>query len=131
LVWLYYLRFFVRARARTARHPLLLRALARPGRARAYLGGGFPPEFGADAAARRRSGVALGQQGDYVASALAYRAALLLEPEDADALNNLGWTMGKLGYLAQAVPPLEKALAIRPDFTLARNNLAWVKSQLK
>ena len=77
-----------------------------------------------------RPGIALGQKGDFVASALAYRAALHLQPADADALNNLGWTLGKLGYFAQAVPPLEKALAIRPDFTLARNNLAWVTSQL-
>jgi tetratricopeptide (TPR) repeat protein len=100
-------------------------------RARAYLEGGHPSEFGADAAARRQAGIALGQQGDYVASALAYRAALALDPSDADALNNLGWTMGKLGYFAQAFPPLERALSIRPDFTLARNNLAWVKSQLK
>jgi tetratricopeptide (TPR) repeat protein len=100
-------------------------------RARAYVEGGFPPEFGADAAARRRTGIALGQKGDYVASALAYRAALLLEPADADALNNLGWTIGKLGYFSKAVPPLEKAIAIRPDFTLARNNLAWVRSQVK
>ena len=100
-------------------------------RARAYMGGGFPPEFGLDAAARRRSGISLGQQGDFVASALAYRAALLLEPADADSLNNLGWTLGRLGYFAEAVPPLERALAIQPDFTLARNNLAWVKSQIK
>jgi tetratricopeptide (TPR) repeat protein len=100
-------------------------------RARAYLESGFPPDFGADAAARRRSGIALGQQGDYVASALAYRATLLLEPADADTLNNLGWTMGRLGFFPQAVPPLEKAIAIRPDYTLARNNLAWVRSELK
>ena len=93
-------------------------------RARAYLQHGFPPEFGADAASRSRSGILLGQQRDFVASALAYRAALLLDPRDADALNNLGWTMGKLGFFAQGVPPLEQALAIRPDFTLARNNLA-------
>jgi tetratricopeptide (TPR) repeat protein len=100
-------------------------------RARAYLERGFPPDSGVDAAARRRAGIALGQQGDYIASALAYRASLLIEPTDADALNNLGWTMGKLGYFAQAVPPLERALAIRPDFALARNNLAWVKGQVK
>ena len=100
-------------------------------RARAYMGGGFPPEFGSDAAARRRSGISLGQQGDFVASALAYRAALLLEPADADSLNNLGWTLGRLGYFAEAVPILERALAIQPDFTLARNNLAWVKSQIR
>ena len=100
-------------------------------RARAYLEGGFPAEFGSDAAARRRSGISLGQQGDYVASALAYRAALHLEPRDADSLNNMGWTMGKLGFFSQGIPPLEKAIALRPDYTLARNNLAWVRSQIK
>lgn len=106
---------------------------AEPGntRARAYLADGYPSDFGGDAAARRQSGILLGQQGDYIASALAYRATLLLEPSDADALNNLGWTMGKLGYFAEAVPPLEKAVAVRPDFTLARNNLAWVRTQVK
>ncbi len=97
-------------------------------RAIAYRDGGLPPDFGADVAARRRTGVELGQKGDYVSSALAYRSALLLAPEDADTLNNLGCTLGKLGYVAEAVPFLEKALAIRPDFTLARNNLVWVKS---
>ena len=100
-------------------------------RARAYLDGGFPPDFGTDATARRQSGVSLGQKGEYIASALAYRAALLLEPADADSLNNLGWTLGKLGFFAQAVPPLERALAIQPSHTLARNNLAWVKGQIR
>jgi tetratricopeptide (TPR) repeat protein len=100
-------------------------------RARAYLEGSLPSEFGAGMVARRQAGIALGQKGDYVASALAYRAALLLEPADADSLNNLGWTLGKLGYYAQAVPTLEKALAIQPGYTLARNNLAWVRSQVK
>ena len=98
--------------------------------ARAYRDGGLP-DFGADPAARRQAGIDLGQRGDYVASALAYRAALSLDPGDADSLNNLGWTMGKLGFFPQAVPLLERALTIRPDFTLARNNLAWVKSQLQ
>ncbi|MGA7991927.1 MAG: tetratricopeptide repeat protein [Thermoanaerobaculia bacterium] len=100
-------------------------------RAKAYLAGGFPAEFGAQATSRRQAGITLGQQGDYIASALAYRAALVLEPADADALNNLGWTMGKLGFFPQGVPLLEKAIASRPDYTLARNNLAWVRSQLK
>ena len=72
-----------------------------------------------------------GAKGDYVASAIAYRAALLLDPADADSLNNLGWTLGKLGFFPQAVPPLEKAIALQPTYTLARNNLAWVRSQLK
>ena len=99
-------------------------------RARAYRDGRLP-DFGVDATARRRAGLELGQKGDFVDSALAYRATLTLDPADADSLNNLGWTMGKLGYFAQGVAPLERALALRPDFTLARNNLAWVKSRTR
>jgi tetratricopeptide (TPR) repeat protein len=99
-------------------------------RARAYAAGLIPDVFGADAAARRRSGLELGQRGDFVASALAYRAALALDPADADSLNNLGWTLGKIGWFAEGVAPLERALALRPDFTLARNNLAWLRSRI-
>jgi tetratricopeptide (TPR) repeat protein len=100
-------------------------------RARAYLKGRYPVDADHDAVARRQAGIALGQTGDYVASALSYRAALVLDPSDADALNNLGWTLGKLGFFPQAVPPLEKALSIRPDYTLARHNLVWIKSQIR
>jgi tetratricopeptide (TPR) repeat protein len=99
-------------------------------RARAYSEGRIPSDCGPGAPACRQAGIALGQSGAWVASALAYRAALALDPADADALNNLGWTLGKLGLFSQAIPPLEKALAIRPDLTLARNNLAWVKSRV-
>jgi tetratricopeptide (TPR) repeat protein len=99
-------------------------------RAKAYSEGRIPPDCGPGALACRQAGIALGQRSDWVASALAYRAALALDPTDADALNNLGWTLGKLGLFSQAIPPLEKALAIRPDLTLARNNLAWVKGRV-
>jgi len=100
-------------------------------RARDYAEGRFPREAGSSSAANRQAGIAFGQSGDYVASAVAYRAALALDPSDADALNNLGWTLGKLGFFPEAVPPLERAIAMRPDFALARNNLAWIKSQIR
>jgi tetratricopeptide (TPR) repeat protein len=74
-----------------------------------------------------RLGLDLGQQKNFVESALAYRAALELDPKSADALNNLGWTLNQLGFLQEAIPILEEALAIRPDFPLARNNLAWAR----
>ena len=99
-------------------------------RARAYSEGRIPRDYGATSVACRQSGIALGQRADYVGSALAYRAALALDPDDADALNNLGWTLGRVGFFRQAIPPLEKALAARPDFTLARNNLEWVRSRV-
>ncbi len=100
-------------------------------RAKAYLEGRYPFDTAQNASARRQAGIALGQSGDYVASAIAYRAALALDPSDADALNNLGWTLGRLGFFPQAVPPLETALSLRPDFALARNNLVWVKGQIR
>ena len=100
-------------------------------RARAYSEGRIPSDCGQSALACRQEGITLGQSGASVASALAYRASLALDPADADALNNLGWTLGKLGFFPQAIPPLEKALSIRPDYTLARNNLAWVRSRVR
>jgi tetratricopeptide (TPR) repeat protein len=76
-----------------------------------------------------RLGVALGQQKNFVDSAIAYRAALDLNPQSADAMNNLGWTLGRLGFRREAIPILEGALRINPGFDLARNNLSWVRSQ--
>lgn len=97
-------------------------------RARSYASGVPParPET-ASYQARLELGLALGQQRNFVESALAYRAALELDPRSADALNNLGWTLNQLGFLQEAIPILEKALEIRPDFQLARNNLAWAR----
>jgi tetratricopeptide (TPR) repeat protein len=72
---------------------------------------------------------ALGEQREYLPSALLYRAALEREPRSADALNNLGWTLGQLGFWPEAAAVLREALAARPGWELARNNLAWVELQ--
>jgi Flp pilus assembly protein TadD len=94
--------------------------------------GAFPlPEPTADSAACFRQGIVLGQKQSFVASAMAYRAALALKPDSADALNNLGWTLGQLGFFDEAVAPLRRAVELRPDLALARNNLAWVESQIR
>lgn len=97
-------------------------------RARSYASGVLPVQAGAPSyQAYLQLGLALGQQKNFVESALAYRAALELDPRSADALNNLGWTLNQLGFLQEAIPILEKALDIRPDFPLGRNNLAWTR----
>jgi len=75
-------------------------------------------------------GLSLGQQKSFVDSAIAYRAALDLNPRSADALNNLGWTLGQLGFRQEAIPVLEQALRLNAAFDLARNNLSWVRSQM-
>jgi Tfp pilus assembly protein PilF len=102
----------------------------RNARARALAEGRNPVQLGiAERSAYLNHGLALGRVGNDVESALAYRAAIAIDPDYADALNNLGWTLGKLGFFAEAIPVLEKTVALRPDFTLARNNLAWVKGR--
>jgi tetratricopeptide (TPR) repeat protein len=77
-----------------------------------------------------RLGLTLGQQKNFVDSAIAYRVALDLNPRSADAMNNLGWTLGQLGFGREAIPILEQSLRINPAFDLARNNLSWVRSQM-
>ncbi len=99
-------------------------------RARALAGSQSPVSLGTnEPAAYLNYGLKLGKEGNFVESALAYRAALAIDPDSADVLNNLGWTLGKLGFFAEAVPVLDKAVALHPDFALARNNLAWARKE--
>ena len=97
--------------------------------AREYAEGRIPLQPPArDYAEAFRRGILFGAQKSWVQSAVAYRAALELDPTSADALNNLGFALGNLGFFVEAVPPLEEALRRRPNDALTRNNLAWVKS---
>jgi tetratricopeptide (TPR) repeat protein len=99
-------------------------------RARSYAAGSAPLQApSATHDAFFRMGVELGQEKNFVESALAYRAALGLDAQSADALNNLGWTLSQLGFRREAIPILEQALRINPRFDLARNNLAWIRSR--
>ena len=68
-------------------------------RARAYLQAGSLRARCRRRVAQPLGNCSSGSKQDFVASALAYRAALLLDPADADALNNLGWTIGKARLL--------------------------------
>jgi Flp pilus assembly protein TadD len=52
-----------------------------------------------------------------------YRLALQLNPQEADAHNNLGWTLASEGRIAEAVPHFERALALNPGDKNARRNL--------
>jgi Flp pilus assembly protein TadD len=46
-----------------------------------------------------------------------------LDPNNADAWNNLGWSLAKLGFRADAARAYERTLAIDPDYERAKNNL--------
>jgi len=86
-----------------------------------------PPDY----ATYLKIGLDLGAKEQFVDSALAYRAALALQPGGYDALNNLGWTLGKLGFFEQAVPVLERAVRAGADAALARGNLEWVRRNVR
>jgi tetratricopeptide (TPR) repeat protein len=98
--------------------------------ARAYAGGTYPLEVtGTDAKTWFDHGARSIGKSRFLEAAQANRAALLLAPDDPNALNNLGWSLAKLGFYPEAVAAFEAALRAAPDYELARNNLAWARSQ--
>jgi protein O-mannosyl-transferase len=62
----------------------------------------------------------------------AANAFLTLNPNSADAYNNLGVSYAGLEQWDDAIRCLQQAVRLRPDYQLAKNNLAWVEqSKLK
>lgn len=71
-------------------------------------------------------GAAYFDQGDLEQAMLAYKGAVLLEPEDAAAHNSLGIVYGLSGMLDQAVAELLEAIRLDPDNGAAHSNLCQV-----
>ncbi|GEM_PF-6673002 len=65
----------------------------------------------------------------YPEAIVASKAAIELNPNSADAYNNLGVSFAGLGRWAEAEASLRQALRINPNYELAKNNLAWISSQ--
>lgn len=84
--------------------------------------GGGGPAPSALALVREADELAAGGQLD--AAAAAYRAALVADPADATAHNNLGWVLERTGRLGAAVDHYRAALDLRPGDTTMRRNLA-------
>jgi tetratricopeptide (TPR) repeat protein len=68
--------------------------------------------------------VELHQAGDILGAIDGYKAALLLSPDRADALSNLGAAYVRLGQFEDAVAQYEAALKADPASTAIRLNLA-------
>jgi tetratricopeptide (TPR) repeat protein len=81
---------------------------------------------------------------DYVNQSMAYyhagryqecigacRKALELQPNYAEAYNNICTAYNQLQKYDSAIIACNKAVELKPDFQLAKNNLNWAKSQLK
>lgn len=81
----------------------------------------------ADAAMQRS--LASAQAHRYQECIEAAREALKLNPNYAEAYNNLGYCSGALGKFDEGVQYLNQALRIRPDFQLAKGNIAWIQTE--
>ena len=75
------------------------------------------------AAVAFRQGAAAQQRGDLERAADAYRRAIEINPQFAEAHANLGAVLARLGQYKDAVLSYERALAINPRLTAARLNL--------
>jgi tetratricopeptide (TPR) repeat protein len=71
----------------------------------------------------------LNQAGKYQQSIAAARNALLLNPNSAEAWNNIAANDEALQRWEDAIAAARKAIALKPDFQLAKNNLAWSLAQ--
>ncbi len=73
-----------------------------------------PPEPQADAAAVKKRGNALREQGHLQEAVQCYRRALAAAPNDVGALVNLGFVLSELKQHAEARSHLEKAIQLDP-----------------
>jgi tetratricopeptide (TPR) repeat protein len=71
----------------------------------------------------------LNQAGNYQQSIAAARKALQLNPNSAEAWNNIAANDEALHRWDDAIAAARKAIALKPDFQLAKNNLAWSLAQ--
>jgi len=68
-------------------------------------------------------GVAYGDLGMYKESIEAYKQAIRIKPDDAEAHNNLGVAYGDLGMYKEEVEAYKQAIRIDPDYAKAHYNL--------
>ncbi|HUF17549.1 MAG TPA: tetratricopeptide repeat protein [Thermoanaerobaculia bacterium] len=92
--------------------------------AQTYLDGRFPVRGNDFTQLLAESATAIGV-GNMLDGAQAARAALEIQPDSADARNNLGWALANLGFLREGIAELERAARLDPSSALIRANLAW------
>jgi Flp pilus assembly protein TadD len=68
-------------------------------------------------------GQKLGQAGDFRGAEAAFRKAIQLDPNNAQAHNNLGFALFEQGKVEEAIAEYRHALRINPNDAMAHNNL--------
>lgn len=74
-------------------------------------------------------GNALRGEGDFAAARQAYQRAVELEPEMAEAYNNLALVLSKLGREEEAIAAFRQATAINPKLVAPQSNLGALMSR--
>lgn len=85
-----------------------------------------PPEIVAqkqDALERLQEGINLYQEGKVEAAEDAFREAISIDPELAQAHANLGTILANQNKLAEAIPQFEEAVRLRPDMAFLHYQL--------
>jgi hypothetical protein len=73
--------------------------------------------------------LSLYQAGKFPESIAAAQSALRIDPNFAEAYNNMAAAHSALHHWNEAIEAAQQAVRLRPDFTLARNNLNWALEQ--
>jgi tetratricopeptide (TPR) repeat protein len=92
-------------------------------------GGVTPAAFRAVEASR--AGVAAYSRGDVAGSVERFSAAVDTDPENADALNNLGQVLVRTGRAREAIPYFDRAMALAGDTWEYRFNRARAHAELQ
>jgi tetratricopeptide (TPR) repeat protein len=78
-----------------------------------------------------KQGVSYYESGQYQQAIEAYKQAVKLAPEYADANYNLGMAYSSLGQYKEAIEAYKRAIRIKPDYEAAYYNLGHAYSNLK
>lgn len=78
-----------------------------------------------------KNGISLYESGQYQMAIEAYKKAVMLNPDSADANYNLGMAYSSLGQYKEAVEAYKRAIRIKPDYEAAYYNLGHAYSNLK
>jgi len=105
------------AESKGLKHPAVARLRQKIGDGR----GGKPSRVNAQDALQR--GIQFHQSGQLGEAAGWYQKTLEIQPENTDALNNLGGVLQAQGKLDEAVACYNKAISIKPDSAEAHYNL--------